>query len=240
MFPSVKSLDVRWYPEFEPNWDNRLFRELLLRRIDRSKRVLDYGCGRGHVEEMNFRGIAEFVAGVDPDKAAYNNPFLDEARILELPSGKIPYGDASFDVIFADNVMEHVANPLAVFVEIRRVLKPGGVFLAKTPNKWHYMPLIARCTPTWFHKAVNRRRGRLELDTFPTYYRCNSSGDVRSLAARSGLEVRAVSRVEGRPEYLRFNVASYALGRLYERVVNANSVLEPLRCVLTFELSRTR
>ncbi|MBM4224268.1 MAG: hypothetical protein FJ167_05650 [Gammaproteobacteria bacterium] len=76
MFPSVKSLDVRWYPEFEPNWDNRLFRELLLRRIDRSKRVLDYGCGRGHVEEMNFRGIAEFVAGVDPEKQPTTIHFL--------------------------------------------------------------------------------------------------------------------------------------------------------------------
>jgi SAM-dependent methyltransferase len=237
---SVKSLDARWYPEFEPNWDNRLFREMLLERIDRSKRVLDYGCGRGHVAAMNFRGIAEFVAGVDPDRAVFDNPFVDEARILELPSAKIPYADASFDVVFADNVMEHLANPLATFAEVGRVLKPGGVFLAKTPNKYHYMPLIARCTPTWFHKAVNRRRGRLEHDTFPTYYRCNSSGDVRGLCARSGLELRAVSRVEGRPEYLRFNVATYLLGRLYERVVNASSALEPFRCVLFFEVSRPR
>jgi len=217
-----------------------LFRKLLLERIDGSKRVLDYGCGRGHVEEMNFRGIAKSVAGVDPDRAVFDNPFLDEARILELPSAKIPYEDASFDVIFADNVMKHVANPLVTFAEIARVLKPGGVFLAKTPNKWHYMPLIARCTPTWFHRAVNRRRGRLDHDTFPTCYRCNSSGDVHALAARAGLEVRAVSRVEGRPEYLRFNVATYALGRLYERVVNASSVLEPFRCVLLFEVGRPR
>jgi len=240
MLPSVKTLDQRWYPQFEPNWDNRLFREMLLKRIDGTKRVLDYGCGRGHVEHMNFRGIAGFVAGIDPEKAVFENPFLDDARILELPKAAIPYEDESFDVVFADNVMEHVADPLVTFREIGRVLKPGGVFLAKTPNKWHYMPLIARCTPTWFHKAVNRRRGRQEHDTFPTCYRCNSAGDVRALAARTGLEVREIARVEGRPEYLRFNAATYACGRLYERAVNSIGALEPFRCVLMFEVAKPR
>lgn len=240
VIPNVRTLDQRWYPQFEPNWDNRLFREMLLGRIDGGKRVLDYGCGRGHVEHMNFKGIARFVAGIDPEPAVFENPYLDEAKILELPSAVIPYEDASFDVVFADNVMEHVSDPVRTFREVSRVLRPGGVFLAKTPNKWHYMPLIARCTPTWFHKAVNRRRGRQEHDTFPTCYRCNSAGDVRRLSRMTGLEVREIRRVEGRPEYLRFNAATYACGRLYERLVNSTSALEPFRCVLMFEVAKPR
>lgn len=240
MLPSVTSLDQRWYPQFRKNWDNQLFRDFILPRIDPTKSVLDYGAGRGHVEEMNFRGLAKFVAGIDPEPAVFENPYLDEAKILELPKAVIPYDDDTFDVVFADNVMEHVADPIVTFREIRRVLKPGGVFLAKTPNKWHYMPMIARCTPTAFHRAVNRRRGREAHDTFPTCYRCNSSGDVRALAAQSDMEVRTIRRIEGRPEYLRFNALTYACGYLYERLVNSASAFEMFRCVLEFEVAKPR
>ncbi|MEI2780661.1 MAG: hypothetical protein V9H25_05130 [Candidatus Competibacter sp.] len=44
----------------------------------------------------------------------------------------------------------------SVFREVARVLKRGGVFLFKTPNKTHYMPTIARLTPHRFHQFVNR------------------------------------------------------------------------------------
>jgi SAM-dependent methyltransferase len=237
---TVLHLDKRWYPTFEPNWDNRMFREMLAPHIDGSKKVLDYGCGRGHVAHMNFKGIAGFIAGIDPDRAVFENPYLDEAKVLELPAGIIPYPDATFDVIFADNVMEHVADLTTVFREIARVLKPGGRFLAKTPNRWHYMPLIASCTPTWFHKAVNKRRGREEHDTFPTCYQCNSRGAVAKHARNAGLEVGEVRLIEGRPEYLRFNGLTYLCGYIYERVVNASSIFQGFRGVLFFEVIKPK
>ena len=235
---TVLNLDKRWYSAYEPNWDNRFFRELLLPAIDSTKTVLDYGAGRGHVPHMNFKGIAKFVAGIDPDKAVFENPYLDEAKVLELPAGIIPYPDATFDIVFADNVMEHIEHPDTVFHEIARVLKPGGRFFAKTPNKWHYVPLIARCTPTWFHKAVNKRRGREEHDTFPTCYACNSPADVQKYAAHSGLRVVQTRVIEGRPEYLRFNALTYFCGFLFERLVNSTTLFQPIRCVLMFEVQK--
>jgi SAM-dependent methyltransferase len=238
MLPSIESLDSRWYPQFKTNWDNQIFREFILTRIDDTKSVLDFGAGRGHVPHMNFKGLVNFVAGVDPQRSVFENPYLDDARILELPSAVIPYEDATFDVVFADNVMEHVSDPVTTFREIRRVLKPGGFFLAKTPNKFHYIPLIARCTPTWFHRAANRWRGRDEHDTFPTCYNCNCTGDVRLLARETGLKVREIHHIEGRPEYLRFNPLTYACGWAYERLVNSSSAFKALRCVLIFELEK--
>jgi hypothetical protein len=78
---------------------------------------------------------------------------------------------------------------LQVYKEVVRVLKPGRVLLFKTPNKWHYMPTIARMTPHGFHQFVDRMRGRAEVDTFPTRYRSNTKGDVERLAQHAGLTV---------------------------------------------------
>ena len=173
-------MDATLYPRHGNNWDDEIFRTRLLEYIGPDKRCLDFGSGRGKVKQMNFKGIAGWMAGVDPDRAVFDNPYLDDAALLDLKANHIPYPDASFDVVFADNVMEHVGDPTAVFSEIRRVLKPGGRFLAKTPNKWHYMPAIARITPTWFHRFYNGLRGRQVTDTFPTRYRSNSATDVRA------------------------------------------------------------
>lgn len=234
---------TRWmdrvlYARHTNNWDDELFRKRLLEQIDSKSICLDYGAGRGNVTQMNFRGHAAVVAGIDPEHAVFDNPFLDEAAVFDVTTNVIPHPDARFDVVFADNVMEHVADPAAVFGEIRRVLKPGGRLLAKTPNKWHYMPILARVTPTWFHRYYNGLRGRESIDTFPTLYRVNTRADVERHAAVSGLRVRRIDFIEGRPEYLRIFALSYAVGWFYERLVNSMGWLAPARCVLIFELER--
>lgn len=108
----------------------------------------------------------------------------------------------------------------------------------KTPNKWHYMPTIARLTPHGFHQYVNRLRGRAEVDTFPTRYRTNTKGDVLRLATQSGLQVVNVERIEGRPEYLRMAWPLYLIGTLYERLVNSTSLLAPFRILLVGTLRK--
>ncbi len=213
-------MDARLYPQQGNNWDDELFRQRLKEHIRPDTHCLDFGAGRGNVAEMNFRGEAAWVVGVDPEPAVFDNPYLDEAALLDLQTNRIPFPDATFDVVFSDNVMEHIADPTAVFAEIFRVLKPGGTFLAKTPNKWHYMPIIARVTPTAFHRFYNRLRGRQMIDTFPTQYRAIER-DVAAHALASDLVVCRIDFFEGRPEYLRIFAATYFAGFLYERIVNA-------------------
>jgi SAM-dependent methyltransferase len=197
---------------------------------------LDLGAGAGIVEQMNFKGLAASVCGVDLDPRVVENPMLDEGRVAN--ADRIPYEDSRFDVVFSDNVLEHLDNPLQAFREVERVLKPGGVFLFKTPNKWHYMPTIARMTPHGFHQHVNRLRGRAEVDTFPTRYRANCLGDVQRLAADSGLVVDRVERIEGRPEYLRMTWPTYLVGMVYERFVNSTELFAPLRILLVGQLRK--
>lgn len=232
----VSYLDRTLYPRHGKNWDDSLFRDRILERMRPDSVVLDLGAGAGVVTAMDFRGHAARICGVDLDPRVVDNPMLDEGRIAD--AGTIPYGDAMFDLVFADNVVEHLDDPVAVFNEVCRVLKPGGCFLFKTPNKTHYMPTIARMTPHKFHQYVNRKRGRDEQDTFPTRYRANTAGDVRRVADAAGLELLRVDRIEGRPEYLRVTWPTYIVGYVYERLVNASEALAPFRILLVAELRK--
>jgi 2-polyprenyl-3-methyl-5-hydroxy-6-metoxy-1,4-benzoquinol methylase len=200
-------MDRTLYPCYPSNWDNSLFRDEIVRRIQSDTRILDVGAGAGIVSEMNFRGLAARVSGIDPDERVLTNPYLDEARVAR--GEEIPYPDSSFDLVLANNVLEHVEVPGPLFKEVCRVMRTGGVFFAKTPNRTHYMPLLAMCTPHSFHTLVNRLRGRNSTDTFPTRYRVNTPAAIRRVAAKSGLQVMDIKLVEGRPEYLRFSPLTY-------------------------------
>jgi SAM-dependent methyltransferase len=234
----VKYLDNKFYPEMSSNWDDEVFRDHILSTLKPHHRMLDMGAGAGIVSQMNFKNLASRVCGIDPDKRVLANPCLDEGRVAF--GEDVPYPDESFDLIFADNVLEHLPDPEKVFAEIYRLLRPGGIFLGKTPNKWHYMPLIARLTPHRFHRWVNKWRGREGEDVFPTLYRANTEGDICKLARSTGLAVNLISRIEGRPEYLRMSIITYLPGLLYERIVNSLTFLSRFRILLVIELQRPK
>lgn len=226
----VRRIDERFYPGFGDNWDDDLFRAEILRVLRRGARVLDLGAGTGKLRQMDFSGCGATVWGVDPDPSVLQNPHLDEARVAQ--GEEIPCADGSFDVVFANNVLEHLADPPAVFREVARVLAPGGLFLIKTPNRRHYVAWIARWTPHGFHQWVNGLRGRARADTFPTHYRANSVRQLARCAAAAGLETMRLSHHEGRPEYLRLSALTYVLGLAYERLVNAVTALASFRVLL--------
>lgn len=230
----ITFLDQRFYADFQSNWDDDLFRQRVLQFVDRQTDVLDLGAGAGIVQAMNFRGHARKVCGIDLDPRVLKNPYLDEGRVAD--ARRIPYPDCSFDTVIADNVMEHLADPLDVFREIARVLRPSGRLIFKTPNRNHYMPFIARITPYRFHQWINKKRGRQTLDTFPTRYLCNSRRQISGLADSCGLEVQRIDFIEGRPEYLRLTALTYLFGIAYERLVNFSSSLSGLRIVIVATL----
>jgi ubiquinone/menaquinone biosynthesis C-methylase UbiE len=226
----VDSLDRRFYPQTTDGWDDDLFRERILTYIQPESRVLDLGAGAGLVRQMNFRGKCHSVCGLDPVQEVMKNESLDVAKVGSAEN--IPWPDSTFDVVFCNNVFEHLPHPERVFSEVFRVLKEGGVFLVKTPNRFHYVTMISAVTPHSFHVFINKIRGRGESDTFSTLYRANSKRRLQELA--SGFEVIEIKEIEGRPEYTRHGVLMmlYPLGIVWERAVNATSFLSKFRVLL--------
>jgi ubiquinone/menaquinone biosynthesis C-methylase UbiE len=125
-------MDRAWYPNHAKNWDDQLFREAVLRNLKPEMTMLDLGAGAGIVNQMNFRELASRVCGVDLDPRVVDNPFLDEGRVSD--AGEIPFPDESFDIVFSDNVLEHLEIPDQVFREVARVLKEGGGIHVQNPE----------------------------------------------------------------------------------------------------------
>ena len=236
MAGTIERLDQKWYPGVGNNWDDEALRERVLEILQPDMTVLDLGAGAGIVAQMNFKGLAAHVCGVDLDPRVLENPHLDDAKVSD--AGEIPYPSEMFDLVVSDNVMEHLAEPEKVLSEIARVLKPGGHLIFKTPNRWHYMPFIASLTPLAFHQYMNRKRGRKSEDNFRTMYRLNSERAVRRLGSASGFEVLDVTLIEVRPEYLRFSALTYFAGMVYQRIVAGTEWLKHFRIVLIAHLRK--
>jgi len=222
---SVSRLEDRFYPSKLSRDPIANFLEELDRYVKPSSHVLDIGAGAG-VNEYHLRGRVRELVGVDFDPRVESNPLLD--RGIALRSGELPFARDTFDVVFSIYVLEHVVDPGLFVTEIRRVLRPGGVFLALTPNRNHYVVVGSRLTPTSFHKWFNKLRGRATENTFPTVYKLNSRSALRRHFAK-GFEEVSVRTIEVEPHYLRFSRPTFLLGVLYERVVNATSWLAGLR-----------
>jgi SAM-dependent methyltransferase len=225
---AVARLDRTFYPDTPKGWDDDLFRDAIRRHIDGETVMLDLGAGRGANPRLRFKDEVREICGVDVDPIVLENTDVHDARVIEA-DGRIPHEDDRFDCIVSSYVLEHVEDPATFFAEVARVLRPGGVFVSRTPNRLHYVALIATLTPQRFHVWVNEKRGRPGLDTFPTFYRANTPNAVRRWAARAGLTVDEISRHEGRPEYLRFNALTYAAGIAYERIASSGRLFEWMR-----------
>ena len=110
-------------------------------RLARGKRVLDAGCGAGY-GSAELALAADRVIGIDCAaealefaRANYHSPNLqfEQASCTDLP-----YPDASFDLVVAFEVIEHLENWRDFLAQVRRVLAANGQFIVSTPNKLYY------------------------------------------------------------------------------------------------------
>jgi ubiquinone/menaquinone biosynthesis C-methylase UbiE len=111
-------------------------RAFLLAHVHPGEQLLDLGCGDGTFSAI-AAGAAVDVVGTDVAEAALErarraHPELRFER-TEV-DGPLPFEDNMFDVVFATEVIEHVADTARWLSEARRVLAPRGRILITTPD----------------------------------------------------------------------------------------------------------
>lgn len=198
---------VRLYPEVEAGGYSRVdgtvqFYSRVNALLDPDFTVLDLGAGRGaqllkspgayRTRLATLRGKVKKVVGIDVDEAVLSNPFLDEAHVIEVGE-RYPLPDHSVDLIVCDWVLEHVANPTEFVAEVGRVLRPGGWFCARTPNRWGMIGLATNLIPNRAHKRLlaKLQPERESVDVFATTYRLNTIGQLRRAFPREAWEDRS-------------------------------------------------
>ncbi len=114
-----------------------------------NRRVLDLGCGAGRhafaCARLGARVVAldrdarelGTVAGLLAAMAdAGEIPVAGAAAVLRGDAGGLPFSDASFDVVIAAEILEHVRDDARMLGELTRVVRPGGVVAISVPRTW--------------------------------------------------------------------------------------------------------
>lgn len=197
----------------ERKWQERDRDILSLARPAADKTVLDLGSALGDVCFLLAPHVKEAI-GVDASPRAvaladdrrrergFANVRFIESDVADLAE-LVP---SSVDVAGAFDLLEHVDDGTVrkMLHALRRVLKPGGVFVAYTPNREHYVERL---------KAAN-----LILKQFPEHIAVRRPGEIRCLLEEEGWHVRS----------LRYSLSPFTGVRWIERALWRLPLLGPL------------
>jgi len=110
----------------------------LVRRLSPPGRVLDVACGEGFAARDLVKDGFQ-VCGIDRDRAALEKAALHYQQvILADVDSEFPPFDAQFEVIIFADILEHLADPAAVFARFTALLAPGGLVVFSVPNVAHW------------------------------------------------------------------------------------------------------
>ncbi len=116
----------------------------LLPRLSRGLQLLDVGCGPGSITaDLSARLAPGRVLGLDSSADVIAAARRDYPA-TEFATGdlyRLEFADASWDVVHAHQVLQHVSDPVAALKEMRRVVRPGGIVAARDSDyaafTWH-------------------------------------------------------------------------------------------------------
>jgi len=164
--------------------------------------VIDVGCGDG--APLDHVGDAYGTAvGFDISLERFSQRADARARwsfvLADLNRG-IPVASGTADAVHANQVIEHVANPLQFAEEIYRVLRPGGVLVAMTPNV-RYVPHVWRLVVRGQGPLTSGGRTRTRDDWDTGHIHFFTPSDLTWIARQTGfrsVETRALIARSGR------------------------------------------
>jgi SAM-dependent methyltransferase len=148
---------------------------LLDTRFDRqgkSIKVLDWGCGKGHITYLLLQqGLevtcCDLIDGASDSSFGQTTPILNEMQKNVIPLTdpiSLPFESASFDCVTSFGVLEHVESDVGSLRELRRVLRPGGLFFVTfLPFRFSWTQALARLRGNSYHDRLYSIRKVEEL-----------------------------------------------------------------------------
>ena len=104
--------------------------------VDLNGRILDNGCGLGtYLDAFAPYSSQRFGLEIEFERGLQAVPTA--TGIVQAVGEQLPFADNSFDFVFSNEVLEHVADDAACMAEMVRVLRPGGRVLIFCPNRWY-------------------------------------------------------------------------------------------------------
>lgn len=122
----------------------KIVREFELQQVlplfPKGSSILEIGAGAGwQAKQLADRGFK--VVAIDIPQSRYHA--LQEWNVIDYDGHRIPLEDRSVDVIFSSNVLEHIPHIDEFMIEMRRVLRPGGVAVHVMPTTfWRFITTI--------------------------------------------------------------------------------------------------
>jgi 2-polyprenyl-3-methyl-5-hydroxy-6-metoxy-1,4-benzoquinol methylase len=159
----------------------------LLPALPPSPRLLDVGCGEGFVLDY-FGERGWLVTGMDCSRAGLERenpqclPDFREGRLESLLEDGARAGER-YALIWLDNVLEHVREPLALLERLRSLLEPGGLVVIEVPNDFSRL------------QGLLRERGHVDRDYWvrpPDHLNYFDSESLKRACLHCGLSVRRI------------------------------------------------
>lgn len=151
-------------------------------------RVLEIGTGSGYGVEIIAPRATHFTT-IDKHRAPDEVLCGDNVEFREATVPPLPFEDESFDCVISFQVIEHIRDDERFVSEVRRVLRPNGIFVVSTPNitmsltrnPWH----VREYTKEQFHELLAPHFSSVEAmgvggdESIMEYYQKNREGVER-------------------------------------------------------------
>jgi SAM-dependent methyltransferase len=159
-----------------------------------AQRILDIGCGAGGFLVACQRELGVAGIGMDSSLVAARLCRANGLVAFQADATRLPIASESLDVVRAKEIIEHIVDLKPFMVEVYRVLKPGGLFLSRTPTPMSILYPIGNFYDDYTHIRPLSRAGLEHLLTDAHFQIEHVRGYT---AGRNGLE-RALGRLLGR------------------------------------------
>lgn len=133
------------------------FIDHILRCLKKSDKILDVGCARGYLSNL-FQKSGFNVIALDFSRSNVN--FCHKSGLVTLcaDAESLPFSDESFDLVYSNELIEHLFYPDTHFQEVFRILNNGGHYIIKTPNRLfdeiYYRFIIRKKDFQFFHPST--------------------------------------------------------------------------------------